>query len=462
MNRDAVARVQLAKLRALLREILPRNPFYRGKLAGSGAEEAAAATGEVALAGAADSLASLLASLPLTTKRELQDDQVAHPPWGTNLTYEPSAYTRIHRTSGTTGRSLCWLDTAQSWQWFVDCWKAVWRGVGLRGDDRLLFPFSFGPFIGFWGAFESASQLGRFCLPAGGMSSSARLGYLTDYDISMVACTPTYALRLAEVAESEGVDLKSSAVRAIIVAGEPGGCIPATRARIEEAWGARCLDHHGMTEIGAVSFESPDRPGSLRVIESEFIVEVLDPDGAEPAAEGELGELVLTNLGRVGSPLIRYRTGDLVRWRSDEPDCDNEVDGGGALLATTGRLDGGILGRVDDMFFIRGNNVFPAAIEAVVREFPEVAEYRLRVLQSGELTTLRLELEPHREIGGEPSDDRARSAGTLAAGETLARKVARAVQDRLLFRADVALVEPGTLPRFELKARRLIRETGQE
>jgi len=246
----------------------------------------------------------------------------------------------------------------------------------------------------------------------------------------VVFATPTYALHLAELAAKEGIDLARSAVRALVVAGEPGGNIPATRKRIETVWGARVFDHYGMTEVGPVAVEAADQPGRMYLLESEYLAEVLTPGENTPAPPGEFGELVLTNLGRVGSPLVRYRTGDLVRVATD-PDPSGR---------TWRRLDGGILGRADDMIHVRGNNLYPAAIEAIVRRFPQVAEYRVVVDHSGPLADMRIEVEPS---GGD--------------GRELAEAVGRAVRDELLFRVEVCAVPANTLPRFEMKARRVVR-----
>src|SRR5262249_37313695 len=137
------------------------------------------------------------------------------------------------------GKPLRWLDTSRSWAWMIDCWRQMFAMMGLRPADRLFFAFSFGPFLGFWTAFDAAVQQGCLCLAAGGMNSSARLRCLLDNDATVLLATPTYALRLAEVAQEEGLDLRNSAIRAVIVAGEPGGSIAATRSRIETSWGAR-------------------------------------------------------------------------------------------------------------------------------------------------------------------------------------------------------------------------------
>ncbi len=421
-NPARLLRLQQDKLQALLEQVMATNPFYKLKMAETAPTQWASENG-----------ASVeLGRLPLTTRHQIQQDQNDHPPYGTNLTFPVARYCRLHQTSGSTGTPLRWLDTPLSWEWCKRCWCIIYRAAGLTGDDRLLFPFTFGPFIGFWIAFEAATSLGNLSLAAGGMTTTARLRYLIDNGVTFVCCTPTYALRMAEVADSEGIDLADTQVRALIVAGEPGGSIEATRARIEDAWGARVFDHCGMTEIGAWGFECAEVLSGMHVIESEFIAEVIDPKTAEPVPDGQPGELVLTNLGRTGSPLIRYRTGDQVRMTRGRCRC-------GRWFA---RVDGGILGRVDDMMVIRGNNVFPSAVEGVVRSFAEVSEFRLYAEQTESVNDLRIEIEPFSD---------AKTAG-------LAKRLVDEIRDRLHFKPKVILVEPGTLPRFEMKARRLVRD----
>ena len=279
-----------------------RNPFYTRKLDAAGLDPAS-------LRFPRD-----LSKLPLTTKSELVADQQSSPPWGTNLTEPLDRYTRYNQTSSTTGSPLRWLDTNESWQWMLECWKAVYEGAKVDSSDRIFFPFSFGPFLGFWTAFEAGCQIGAHCIPAGGMSSHARLAMIETLRPTVVCCTPTYALRLLEVAgERDGKpDLSMSSVRMLIVAGEAGGSIPSTRERIEKGWGARVIDHHGLTEVGPISFECWESPGALHLNEAEYICEILEPDSDRPVGDGARGELVVTNLGRAPSPLIRYRTGDIV------------------------------------------------------------------------------------------------------------------------------------------------------
>ncbi|MBM4077769.1 MAG: phenylacetate--CoA ligase, partial [Planctomycetes bacterium] len=309
-----------------------------------------------------------LSKLPLTSKSDFIEDQQRHPPYGRNLSQPFDWHVRLHQTSGTTtGRPLRWLDSHRSWEWMLDCWKHFFRWMNVEPTDRFCFPFSFGPFLGFWAGFEGALRSGCFCVAAGGMSSEARLNLILENKITFLGCTPTYALRLAEVASVLGIDLASSSVRAILVAGEPGGSIGPIRSRIEFAWGARVFDHWGMTEIGPLANEYADDPGNLTVLESECIAEIIDPETTKPVQPGQPGELVITNLGRLDSPVIRYRTGDLVVAATDSHPSNR------TLL----RLKGGILGRIDDMLIIRGNNLFPSSLEAIIREFPEVIEYRI-------------------------------------------------------------------------------------
>ena len=419
-GRTELALWQAERLTELLTKIIPANPFWTRKLAEAGVDPTSIRSPDD------------LHRLPFTTKTELAEDQRAHPPYGTNLTFPLEHYSRLHQTSGTTtGLPLSWLDTPDSWNWMLDCWSTIYRLLGLRRGDRLCFPFSFGPFLGFWAGFEGAARQGNLCLAAGGMSSEARLKLILENQVTWLGCTPTYALRLAEVAADQGIDVATSSVRAVLVAGEPGGSIPSVRARIAAAWGARVFDHWGMTEIGPLATECEDDPDVLTVNESACIAEIINPESGLPSSDGR-GELVITNLGRTGSPVLRYRTGDLV-----EAELAPHPSG-----RTWLRLRGGILGRTDDMLIIRGNNVFPSSIEAIVREFASVAEFRIVVTRHREMPHVRLELEP------QPQTDVA----------SLIENVAAAIKQRLQFQAEVMLVPSGSLPRFEMKAKRLVRE----
>jgi phenylacetate-CoA ligase len=400
IDREKLLAGQAKALADLLEAVMASNAFYRQKFAGA-------------------DLGSL-DSLPFTTRSEWVEDQLDHPPYGTNLSYPVEQYTRYCQTSGSTGKPMKWLDTKEDWNWMLGNWQRVFTAAGIQAGDKVFFAFSFGPFLGFWTAFEAATELGCMALPGGGLSGAGRLGVMMENRVDALCCTPTYAVHLGEVARAEGVDVSAIGLRRIIVSGEAGGSIPATRERIETLWpGARVFDHHGMTEVGPVSYEMPTGDG-LVVMEESYIAEVIDVESGTSSPEGEL---VLTSLGRLGSPLIRYRTGDRVRM---------EIREGRMCLV------GGILGRVDDMVIIRGVNIFPAAVEAVVHTFPDVAEYRVHVNQVDALAEIALEVEPA-EGCREPA--------------LLVDALEAALKRTFSMRVPVRIAE-GTLPRFEMKAKR--------
>ena len=402
---DVIRARQLDRLDRLLDAILPHNRFYAAKLG----HLERPITWET------------FRTLPFTTKEELVADQAEEPPLGTIATYAHDRYAVYHQTSGTTGRPLTVLDTAESWNWWAESWQYVYRGAGVTERDRVFFAFSFGPFIGFWSAYAGARTLGALTVPGGAMNSATRLAMIRHTGASVLVSTPTYALRLAEVAKAEGHAIREGTIRITIHAGEPGASIPATRRRIEEAWNARCFDHAGATEIGAYGYSCAMQDG-LHANEEEFIVEVLAPDG-RPVAPEETGELVVTNLGRPGWPAIRYRTGDLVTLGDRQCPC------GRTFL----KLPGGLLGRSDDLIIHKGVNIYPSSIESIVREF-EVHEFRLVRTRRAAIEDLELEVESTPE--------------TAAA-------LANRILERLAVRIACRVVDRDSLPRWELKARRV-------
>jgi len=417
LSRLEIETRQAARVAMLLDHIDGRNRFYTEKFSRAGLRVSDL------------DLLTDLDRLPFTTKTELIADQKTNPPWGTALSESIARYTRYNQTSSTTGEPLRWLDTTESWQWMLECWKAVYRAARVGSSDRIFFPFSFGPFLGFWTAFDAGTQLGAHCVPAGGMTSETRLDLIDVLQPTVVCCTPTYALRLIEVASERGETLANNSVRVVIVAGEPGGNIPATRRQIETGWAARVIDHHGLTEVGPISFECWENSGFVHLNECEYVCEVLDPDTGQPVPDGDQGELVVTNLGRLASPLIRYRTRDIVVRVSEPCPCGR----------TLSRLVGGIVSRVDDMVCVRGVNIYPAAIEAVVRAVREVVEYRATVYTAGALGTLSVEI----EVGS-------------ADPESVTRLVESKLRHALGLTVPVVAVQPGTLPRFDMKARRFV------
>ena len=418
-GRAEIEKEQLKRLRRMLQSVAASNEFYHNKLLQKGITDA-------------ESLDDL-AQLPFTTKSELVENQSRNPPYGTNLTFPVDRYIRIHQTSGTTGKPMYWLDTEESWNWWAECWKVVFEAAGVRPGDRIFFAFSFGPFIGFWAGWEGARKLGALAISGGAQSTAQRLKSIVDYGATVLVCTPTYALHLASEAKKAGMDpAKESAIKITIHAGEPGASIPSTKKLIEESWGAKCYDHAGATEVGAFGFECQNQPGGIHVNEDEFIAEVIDPATRQPIGPGAEGELVITNLGRIGSPLIRYRIGDLVRPNLEPCPCGRPF-----ML-----LDGGVLGRADDMTIVRGVNVFPSAVENLLREFPDIEEFRVEISAQSSMQQMKIILEP---------------SPAASALQGLAERVAQRVRERIGLRAQVETVTPGSLPRFELKAKRFFK-----
>ncbi|MFQ5526129.1 MAG: phenylacetate--CoA ligase family protein [Thermoanaerobaculia bacterium] len=405
----------LARLFSELRS----NEFYLGRLESSGASRRSPRLVD-------------LGGVPFTTKPELVDAQHRRPPYGPLPTYPLSRYRYAHRTSGTSGQPLWWLDTEEDWETWIRCWGLVYGGAGVSPEDRVFLAFSFGPYISHWTAYAGASRLGALSFTGGGMTSLQRLEAIGRSDSTVLVSTPTYALYLAQVASENGIDLAASSVRVTIHAGEPGASVPNVRRRIEEAWGAACYDHAGATEVGAWAFACGNRE-AIHLNELEFVFEVVDPATGDPVANGARGELVITTLGRMGMPVIRYRTGDLVERTSERCPCGSSM----ALIR------GGVLGRADDMLIVRGVNLFPSALDDLIRGVDGVEEYEVEIHRRGGLDELVLKAEP--------------SPG--ASFESVARTLDEAFRSRLNLRLEIREAPAGSLPRYELKARRYKRIT---
>ncbi len=408
---DVIRERQLARVNELLTVVLPRNRYYARTFAG-----VSAPLGWSGFAG-----------LPMLDKRALVEDQERHPPLGSIATFAMDEYVAYHQTSGTKGVPLAVLDTASSWDWWAECWQYVYAAAGVTASDRLFFAFSFGPFIGFWSAYAGARRLGALTIPAGGTDTRSRLKMIQATRPTVLLCTVTYALRLAEVAAEEGVPLAGAGVRVTIHAGEPGASVPSIRSTIEGAFGASCHDHAGATEVGAFGYSCEAQQG-LHVNEAEFIADIIDPVTLKPVADGARGELVLTNLGRAGWPAIRYRTGDLVEAGGRRCPCGRTF-----LL-----LPGGVLGRIDDLMIVRGVNIYPSALEAILREFP-IGEFRIVRSIKNSMEAIEIEVE---------------------ANPGMRQPLADAFHERLGIRVDVSIVPERSLPRFELKARRIVDRRG--
>ena len=377
-----------------------------------------------------------LVRLPFTTRDAWMDNQAAHAPFGEMLAIDPTEAVRYHTTSGTTGRTpLRVLDTRVDWKWIAELWCYAFHGFGVRPDDRVFFAFSYGSFIGFWGAHYGTEKMGCMVLPSGNMNTAGRMELIDEMKATVVCATPTYALRLAQEADNIGLDLPGGAVKRLILSGEPAGSIPASKRLVEEQWGAQAADTAGMTEIGTIMmFECEKQPGGTHIIEDHFIEEVVDPESGEPVAYGEPGERVVTSFGRGAIPLLRYRSRDLVL----------KVPHSGCSCGRTFDIyDGGIRGRVDDMLLVRGTNVYPRAIEAIVREYPAVDEFQIYLWTKDDIRdeiTVRCEVRP----GFEGQWD--------AVARRLQRDLATNTEGLGI---QVERAEADSLPRFELKAKRV-------
>jgi phenylacetate-CoA ligase len=423
LGRSQLEALQLAKLRTQTAWAKERSPWYRRTLADFDPAQ----------------LSSLsdLSRLPMLTREDWMNSQFDHPPYGQLPTIGADGAIRVHTTSGTTGKGpLRALDSRKDWAWIAEMWAyGIW-GCGVRPGDVAYIAFGYGSFIGFWGLHYAMEKIGVLNVPGGAQTTEARVRQIIDFGVTVVASTPTYALRLALEAQTLGIDLPGSAVSRIILSGEPAGSIPQTKALIEQQWGAKAFDTAGMTEIGTIMvFECEHQPGGTHIIEDHVIEEVIDPATLAPVAYGESGERVVTSFGRGAIPLLRYRTGDLVcKVPADTCSCGRGFD----------IYEGGILGRVDDMKIIRGTNVYPRAIEAIVREYGEVDEFQTVITREGVRDEITLRVELKSEAIDEHWDGLA---------ETLHNRLALA-HEGLNFRIERA--GAGELPRFELKAKRTI------
>jgi phenylacetate-CoA ligase len=426
MPREEIEALQVRKLRNLLAWAEAEVPWHAERLRGAGATS--------------DGISSLddLRRIPFLTREEWMQGQLDRPPYGPMLAAPPERAIRYHMTSGTTGRTpIRVLDSMKDWEWIAEMWCYGLWGFGVRPPDTLFVAFGYSTFIGFWGLHYAGEKLGCLVLPGGALTTEQRVRQILEMEATVVASTPTYALRMAQEAKQLGIDLAGSAVQRLILSGEPAGSIPATKRLIEEQWGAKAGDTAGMTELGTIMiFECSEQPSGTHIIEDHYIEEVVDPETDRLVPYGELGERVVTSFGRGFIPVIRYRTRDfVVRVPGSSCSCGRTFD----------IYDGGIRGRVDDMKLVRGTNVYPRAVEALVREHPEVDEFQIHLYTEG---GVRDEIEVVVEIPDQDADHE----GVLS---RLGKSLAEAHEN---LRFGVREAEVGTLPRFELKAKRVLDE----
>jgi phenylacetate-CoA ligase len=423
LPREQLQALQLAKLQRMTQWAYARSPFHKKRFDGAGFHP--------------DQLKALddLRRIPFMTRDEWMATQAEQPLFGALPTTSQDNAIRYHLTSGTSGSvPIRVLDGMKDWEWIAEMWSYGFWGFGVRPEDVVYFAFGYGSFIGFWGAHYCCEKIGSLVIPGGAQTTEARVKQIVEMGVTTVCSTPTYALRLWQQAQEMGIDLTQSAVNKVILSGEPSGSIPAVKRQLEEAWGAKCGDTAGMTELGTIMiFECSHQPGGTHIIEDHFIEEVVNPETGEPVPYGELGERVVTSFGRGFIPVLRYRTKDMVL-KVPYSTCD---------CGRTGDIYlGGIRGRWDDMKLIRGTNVYPRAVEALIREHDAIDEFQIYIWRNDirDEITIKVEMKPGRE------DE------WPALSEELAKELASAHEGLHFI---IELMPPGTLPRFELKAKRL-------
>jgi phenylacetate-CoA ligase len=371
--------------------------------------------------------------VPKIEKAMLRDAQgKANFPYGDILSVPLEQVTEYHQTSGTTGQPVYQADTWQDWEWGAEAFAYALYAQGYRPSDRLFLPFGYNIFIAVWGAHYAAEKLGCEVIPGGVLNTEARILKMQELRATAMGATPTYILGMAETARKIGIDpAKDLFIRKITAAGEPGGSIPATRKRMEEAWGAKVFDQCGSTEIGHWGFECRYQAG-MHVNEAFFLVEIEDVDTGDIIdAPGKRGKMVVTTFTRMAQPCIRFDVKDLIRWNASSCECGR----------TFRLLDGGILGRADDITKVKGVLLSPTAIEEVVRDIPQLSnEYQVVVTKKGDIDDILLKVEIVPEYAKDEDSIRTVLVDQLRLKTNLGYKI--------------EFHEYGSLPRSQTKSRR--------
>lgn len=424
-SRDRIERFQLGALQDQLARVAQSSGHYGRVLAETGFEP-----------GDLKSLDDLRA-LPMTRKADYLAALGEQPPFGSMLAVDPDEVVRVHFSSGTTSKPSpdCW--TASDLARWTDLYARLAYSQGVRRSDVYQCLFNFSWFVGGLGGLAAYQRIGATCIPGGSGDSERQIETMFDFGTTAVTATPSFMAHLAEVARRMGRDARETRVSKIMLGGEPGASIPATRRMIEELWDAKAFDGYGSLEFQPIGWDCAAQAGP-HLVEDFAYAEVLDPQTHEPVPDGTPGVLVLTHLDKQATPLVRWWTGDMVV--RDRRPC--------VCGRTHARLVGGVQGRADDMMVIRGVNVFPSAVEGVVRsiagttgEYQIVMDADTRDPVSGFLTGLKLRVEA---AASAPAD--------------LAEQVAAEVRAKLQVRATVLLAEEGALPRSTHKAQRILRE----
>lgn len=425
MPRDRLRELQLKKFQRLVRWAYERSPFYRRLY-----DQAGMSPGDIR------SFADI-ARTPKMEKQMMRDIQGIDPyPYGDMLCVPLDEVSTYRQTSGTTGQPVYQADSWQDWEWWSEAWASLLYAQGYRKSDRVFLPFGYNVFVAFWAGHYGAEKLGCEVVPGGVLNTEARLLKMQELRTTALMATPTYVLNMAEVARTRlGLDpAEDLHVRRITCAGEPGANIPATKQRMEEAWGAKVYDHIGATEIGAWSFECLEQPGGLHVNEGLFLVQIEDLESGELIEEpGIPGKMIVTALDRFAQPCIRFDSKDIIQWHEQACPCGR----------TYRLIKGGVIGRADDITKVKGVLLAPTAIEDVVRSIPELGdEYEVLVTKQGDADHIALTVELHPEAGSSRKDVQAELVSRLRLKTNLGY--------------ELRFVPFGTLKRSEQKARRFI------
>lgn len=430
MPRAKLDALHLHRLRALVRYVYDHSTFYRRKF------HAAGVTPEDIR-----SLEDYRRKVPLTDKSEFIHLQKEQPPYGPTLALPLEFITHHSETSGTTGVPLgipfSMVDTVR----YGESWVYGYWGLGIRPGDSFYFAFGWGNFAGFWSAYWGARRLGCRVISGGGLDTKGHIEAILRLKPTVLISTPTFALRMASVAADMGVDLAKSSIRFTYHAGEPGPtALPAMRKEIERAWGAKAGELLGIAELDAFAPGCPDGEG-VHVNEMSVYSWQIDPATGKEVAEGEIGENILTSFANSAQPLLNYRTHDLVRRRST---C--------SCGRTWAKFEGSVLGRTDFMVTVRGTNVYQTAVENLLAEVPGISmHYELVLTREGDNDVMTVRFEPEKAIAGERES-----------WDQTAREAAERIRKALHVRLEVKPVEPGSLPRYELKTKRIVDQRPKE
>jgi phenylacetate-CoA ligase len=380
-----------------------------------------------------------LARFPVVRKDDLRRAQAAVPPFGDYLCIPPTEVARVHGTSGTTGRPTVFGIGAEDWERIGYAHARILWGAGVRPGDRVLIASFFSLYLGSWGALKGCERLGATVFPFGaGLAGQTLMAVQWARDLRPAAFygTPSYALHFAETARREGIDPKSFGLRTLFFSGEPGAGIPATKRLIEATFGGICVDMGSMAEMTPwmTNGECRQRTG-MHLWQDIVYTQVCDPETFVPVPSGGEGTPVYTHLERTSQPMIRLVSGDRARWTDEPCPCGR----------TYPRLPDGLYGRIDDMFIVRGENIYPSAIEDTLRAIEGFGgEFRVIVSRRETMDELLV---------------RAEFAASHA-GDGRRRALAATMKERLRARLGVTplveLVPEGDIPRTEFKARRVI------